>query len=380
MDKKKIRQSMGLISFGVILYVALMNLNYVLIFIENLIKMFLPLLIGLILAFMLSVPMKGFEKLIEKFFSKAKHKPKEKRVQLASLMLTILSIVLIFVLVGKIVVPEIVVSVKSIGMIIKDKWPEWAVMLKKYSIDTTVIAEWVENLNIDSILVKLLDNAGGLLNGIAGTAASTISIVVTTLLSIVFMFYVLLSKKDLARQGKKLLYANVKEEIADKIIFVAKLTRDTYTKFLSGQCIEAIILGGLMFVAFSIFRLPYAGLVSILTMVCAFVPYVGAFISCGVGVFLTLLTSPIQAIVCFIVYQAVQFIENQFIYPRVIGTSVGLSPLWIFIAVLIGGKLFGIIGILFFIPLTSVIYSLVRDVTNQKLLKKKEEKNGKKNK
>ena len=151
---------------------------------------------------------------------------------------------------------------------------------------------------------------------------------------------------------------------------VARLVENTYSKFLSGQCIEAIILGSLMFIAFSIFRLPYAGLIAILTTVCAFIPYVGAFVSCGVGVLLTLLNDPIQAILCFIVYEVVQFIENQFIYPRVVGTSVGLSPLWTFIAVLIGGKLFGIVGILFFIPLTSVIYSLVRDVTNIKLRKR----------
>lgn len=368
---KKMKQNMWLIAFGVILYVALMNFSSVLIFFEKIVSITLPLLVGFALAFMLSVPMKGFEKLLKKACDKFKLRIKDKLVQILSLILTILSILFVFVLVCSIVIPEIVVSVKGIALLIKDKWPVWAAMLKEYDIDTTMIADWVDNLDLENVVVGILDNAGGVLDGIAGTAASTISVIMTTLLSLVFMFYVLISRNDLRRQTKKLLYANVKRDIADKIMDVARLVENTYSKFLSGQCIEAIILGSLMFIAFSIFQLPYAGLIAILTTVCAFIPYVGAFVSCGVGVLLTLLNDPIQAILCFIVYEVVQFIENQFIYPRVVGTSVGLSPLWTFIAVLIGGKLFGIVGILFFIPLTSVIYSLVRDVTNIKLRKRK---------
>ncbi len=368
---KKMKQNMWLIAFGVILYVALMNFSSVLIFFEKIVSITLPLLVGFALAFMLSVPMKGFEKLLKKACDKFKLRIKDKLVQILSLILTILSILFVFVLVCSIVIPEIVVSVKGIALLIKDKWPVWAAMLKEYDIDTTMIADWVENLDFENVLLGIMDNAGGVLDGIAGTAASTISVIVTTLLSLVFMFYVLISKNELRRQTKKLLYANIRRDIADKIMDVARLVENTYSKFLSGQCIEAIILGSLMFIAFSIFRLPYAGLIAILTTVCAFIPYVGAFVSCGVGVLLTLLNDPIQAILCFIVYEVVQFIENQFIYPRVVGTSVGLSPLWTFIAVLIGGKLFGIVGILFFIPFTSVIYSLVRDVTNIKLRKRK---------
>ena len=151
---------------------------------------------------------------------------------------------------------------------------------------------------------------------------------------------------------------------------MAVLARNTYTKFLSGQCVEAIILGLLMFCAFSLLRLPYAGIVSMLASVCAFIPYFGAFLSCGIGVFLTAISSPPQAIVCLFVYISVQFVENQFIYPRVVGTSVGLSPLWTLLAAMAGGKLMGLIGIIFFIPLTAVIYTLVRENTTQKLEKK----------
>ena len=148
------------------------------------------------------------------------------------------------------------------------------------------------------------------------------------------------------------------------------MIRTVYTKFLSGQFVEALILGTLMFIAFLIFRLPYAGLVGMLTAVCSFIPYIGAFFSCGIVVLLTLIVNPIQAIVCFIVYQVVQFIENQFIYPQVVGSSVGLSPLWTLMAVIIGGKLFGLLGMIFFIPLVAVFYTLFRESVYKRINRK----------
>lgn len=368
---KKMKQSMLLIAFGVVLYVGLTNFSYVLLLARNFMRMILPILIGAILAFMLSVPINGFEKLIGKLCQKTKIKMKKKTVTMTSFLLTILSILFVLAIVFNTLIPEIVTSVKGIVVLIQHEWPKWALQLKAYDIDTTEIANWVENLDIQHLFLGMVNNAGGMLNQIAGTAMSTISTLISVLLAIVVMIYILLSKDELLRQTKKLLYANVKKEHADRVVEVAALARDTYSKFLSGQCIEAMILGGLMFITFSIFGLPYAGLIAILTAVCAFVPFIGAFISCGVGVVLTLLTNPIQAVVCLIVYLVVQFIENQFIYPRVVGTSVGLSPFWTFIAVLLGGKLFGLIGILFFIPLTAVLYSLIRDNTNRKLADKK---------
>lgn len=226
-------------------------------------------------------------------------------------------------------------------------------------------------MEFEHLFTNLVSGAGVLLDMLAGTTASMISVIVTGAISIVVMFYVLLSKSDLGRQSKKILYAYLKKEMADRIVYIATLVRDMYTKFLSGQCVEAIILGILMFIAFSIFKLPYAGLVAMLTGVCAFIPYIGAFLSCGIGVLLTLISNPPQAIVCFIVYEVVQFVENQFIYPHVVGNSVGLSPLWTLMAVIIGGKLFGLIGILFFIPLVAVLYTLIRENANQKLKDKK---------
>ena len=128
-----------------------------------------------------------------------------------------------------------------------------------------------------------------------------------------------------------------------------------------------------LFISFTIFGLPYAPLLGVVTAICALIPYVGAFVSCALVVLVALLESPQKAIICLIVYLVVQFVETQFIYPYVVGGSVGLSPLWTLIAVLIGGNLFGLMGMIFFIPVVSVIYTLVKEDTDKRLgIKKKE--------
>ncbi|MEE1100731.1 MAG: AI-2E family transporter [Agathobacter sp.] len=375
---KKMKQNLILIASGVILFAAVMNINYVITFFKDVMGLFLPLIIGFIMAFVLSVPMNGFEKLLRKIGSKLKKRlpkkikinVKDKTISTISLLLTVFSILLVIYILGKVAVPQIVESVKSIGIMIKEKWPHWAKTLQKYNVDTAPITEWVKNLDFENLIKNVLSGAGTFINVVVGTAASTISIMGTIAIAVVIMFYVLLSKKELIRHGKKIVYAYLSKEKADKIVYVSKLSCDVFAKFLSGQCIEACVLGGMMFVGFWLFKLPYAGLIAMLTCVSAFIPYIGAFMSCAIGVVLTLIANPSQAIMCFIVYQVIQFIENQFIYPNVVGNSVGLSPLWTLIAVLVGGKLFGLLGMIFFIPIVAVLYILFRESVNKKLKNK----------
>lgn len=363
----KTKHQLLMISFGVILFVALMNLDSVINFLGSFIDIVMPIVIGGILAFVLSVPMGLYEKLFKKLNTRLRKPMSEKLINVISLISTFISLLIVIGIVMLIVIPEISKSIKVVVEQFKIKWPEWKLVLDSYGINTAKVIKWFENLNIKEIISNYGSDIGKLISDIAGTASSTFSVVLTIGFSLITMFYVLLFKKDICRQIKKVMYANIKRERVDKIIELGTLLRDTYTHFLSGQSIESLILGILMFIALTIFGLPYAGLIAILTCVCAFIPYIGAFVSCGIGVFLTLLSSPREALICLIVYQCVQFIENQFIYPRVVGNSVGMSPLYTFLAVLIGGKLFGIVGILFFIPLTATLYKIVKKNTNHKL-------------
>lgn len=175
------------------------------------------------------------------------------------------------------------------------------------------------------------------------------------------------SKESLVYNTKKFINAHIKEKTSHFIFLTAKLVDEKYTKFLSGQCVEACILGILMLIILSILGIPYASLIAVFTAFCAFIPYVGAFLSWFIGAFLILLADSSKVIIYIIAYVITQFVENQFIYPHVVGTSVGLSALWTIIAVFIGSKLFGLFGMIFFIPLFAVIVELVNRYTEKKL-------------
>ena len=345
---KQLKQQMLLIFFGVALFAALTNLNEVADFFRVLAGILSPVVSGLLLAFVLSVPMLGIARRLTARFPKMK----EKTVDALSLTLTMLCVAVLVFLLCVLAIPQLAASVRSIAGLVKENWPDWVALLSSYGVDTTELTKLASSFDWKTAVEKLFTGAD--------LASSTVSVTVNAVFAIVIMFYVLLGRRELGRQSRGFLYAYCRERTADRICRIAKLTHDTYAKFFSGQCIEVLILGTLIFLAFSVFRIPYAALTAVLTAAFAFIPYIGAFASCLIGVLLTLLAAPEKAILCFLVYQTVQFVENQFIYPHVVGGSVGLSPLWTLLAALLGGKLFGIIGIVFFIPLAAVISQLLQ--------------------
>lgn len=368
---KRMKNCMLLIAFGVALYACLNNFGSVIRFFQDIGGLLLPIIGGMIVAFVLNVPVKGFETLYSRLFRKINFQPKNGPLVMLSLLSTLACIVLIVILVSTMVVPQLISSVRSVYLTIQTRSPQWIAFLSEYGFDTTWITKQLSSLSLSQIDVEhivqnVLTGAGNFLSSALGIATSTISIIVNCFFSLVIALYILLSKKTLGRQCKKLLYVHVRKPIADCIYHVATLISKTYSKFLSGQCIEAIILGVLIFISFTIFRIPYAVLIAVLTGVLSFIPYIGAFFACFIGVVLVLMVNPLQALLSIIVYQVVQFIENQFIYPHVVGGSVGLAPLWTLVAVLIGGNLFGILGMIFFIPLVAVLYQLVKEYTNKK--------------
>ena len=364
------RSIMMLIVFAILFFAFVTNFRSVLGIIIGVGKTLLPIVVGLVIAFVLNVPMKAFEKLINRIFRKSKKKPPIKLVYVISLLLTILCLAIVLTLVATIVVPQIVDSVKSIYDLIKEKIPLLVEFLDKNGIDTTYLTKWVKSFDTASLIEKITSGAGEVLTSIFNIATATVSGVISVIFALVISVYALLSKDTVTRQAKKILYAFAKKEIADKVCEVSSLTNRIFSQYLSGQCVEACILGTLMGVVFSIFRLPYAAIIGIITGLSAFIPYVGAFSACFIGAFLILLVNPMQALVSIIVYSVVQFVENQFIYPHVVGSSVGLSPLLTLLAALVGGKLIGFFGIIFFIPLTAVLYTLIRENVNGRLSKR----------
>lgn len=370
MDRKIKHTIMWLIAFAIVLFAAITNIRAVWNFIAGIGKLILPIIIGLVISFVLNVPMKSFERLIYRFFPKSVRLPK-RYIYIISLLLTLLCVVLILTLVVTIALPEFVESVKSIYSLIMQKLPELTKFLESKNIDTTDFKAWFASIDINSLIGKVSSGAGTIVSSVIAIASETVSGIASVIFALVISIYVLVSKDTVTRQSKKLLYTFAKKSFADKVCEVSALTNRIFSQYLSGQCIEACILGMLIAISFAIFRLPYAGIIGILTGVSAFIPYVGAFAACFIGAFLILLVSPMQALISIVIFCVIQFIETQFIYPHVVGGSVGLSPLLTLLAALVGGNLMGLFGIIFFIPLTAVVFTLLRDYVNKRLAGKK---------
>ena len=377
MFDQKTRRALFLIAFGVCLYAAMMHLDVVLGALSAAVDIFFPVLLGLGFAFVLNVPVSGMERLLHRAVGLLPEgrRPGEGAITMASIVLVLIAIAGVAVLGVTMLVPELIASARTVAPLLAERLPEIEESLAANGVDVEKLAQFFQGAGASSATAAAGSGAQGLLNlglgsiasSVFAAARSTISVLSSSVFAFVIAVYVLASKCTLGRQVNRVMDAHLAPGHAARIRHVASLATDTYSKFLSGQCLEACILGTLIFLAFSLFRLPYAGLIGFLTALFAFVPYVGAFASCAIGAFLTLLASPEHALLCVIVYLAVQFIENQFIYPYVVGSSVGLSALWTLIAALVGGKLFGIVGIVFFIPIVAVLYELFRQWTNARL-------------
>ena len=377
MFDQKTRRALFLIAFGVCLYAAMMHLDAVLGALSAAVDIFFPVLLGLGFAFVLNVPVSGMERLLHRAVGLLPEgrRPGEGAITMASIVLVLIAIAGVAVLGVTMLVPELIASARTVAPLLAERLPEIEESLAANGVDVEKLAQFFQGAGASSATAAAGSGAQGLLNlglgsiasSVFAAARSTVSVLSSSVFAFVIAVYVLASKRTLGRQVNRVMDAYLAPGHAARIRHVASLATDTYSKFLSGQCLEACILGTLIFLAFSLFRLPYAGLIGFLTALFAFVPYVGAFASCAIGAFLTLLASPEHALLCVIVYLAVQFIENQFIYPHVVGSSVGLSALWTLIAALVGGKLFGIVGIVFFIPIVAVLYELFRQWTNARL-------------
>ena len=377
MFDQKTRRALFLIAFGVCLYAAMMHLDVVLGALSAAVDIFFPVLLGLGFAFVLNVPVSGMERLLHRAVGLLPEgrRPGEGAITMASIVLVLIAIAGVAVLGVTMLVPELIASARTVAPLLAERLPEIEESLAANGVDVEKLAQFFQGAGASSATAAAGSGAQGLLNlglgsiasSVFAAARSTVSVLSSSVFAFVIAVDVLASKRTLGRQVNRVMDAHLAPGHVARIRHVASLATDTYSKFLSGQCLEACILGTLIFLAFSLFRLPYAGLIGFLTALFAFVPYVGAFASCAIGAFLTLLASPEHALLCVIVYLAVQFIENQFIYPHVVGSSVGLSALWTLIAALVGGKLFGIVGIVFFIPIVAVLYELFRQWTNARL-------------
>ena len=224
--------------------------------------------------------------------------------------------------------------------------------------------KWDEIL--ENILYFLKSGAGNMLNSTFNVAGSIISGIINVVIALVFALYILSQKERLSSQGRRIISAYLPVRAGDRILEICSLLYRNFSSFIAGQCLEAVILGTMFVIFMSIFHMPYALVVGVLIAVTALIPIVGAFIGCAVGAFLILINNPLQAFWFVVLFFVLQQIEGNLIYPKVVGNSIGLPSIWVLMAVSIGSSLFGVIGILLFIPLMSTCYALLRESVNRR--------------
>ena len=329
-----------------------------------------PFVAGAAIAFILNVPMRSIEKWLKKI-------EKAGLRRACAIVLTICAVIAVLLIVIQLIVPQIGKTVEMLVAELPGFLNRCKEIVMQFLADNPEIMEWLnentdfEKMDWSGLIQKAVtlvgDSASALMDRLFSAVGSLSSGIFDGVMSFFFAVYCLSQKERLAGQGRRLLYAFLPEKAGDETVRILRLTNATFSNFISGQCLEAVILGAMFAVSMSIFGFPYIPLVSVMIAVTALVPIVGAFAGCILGALFILVESPVQAFWFVALFLLLQQIEGNLIYPRVVGTSIGLPGMWVLVAVAVGGDLMGVGGMLVMIPATSVAYALLREITNRRL-------------
>lgn len=357
------------IGFAIVLSFVLLNIGYVVMALRWLGSAAASLAWGAIAAFIINVPMSAIERLLTRL-DRRKRLGRFKRA--LSLFITVCLLVGAVYLVLTLVLPELYRTLLTILDMVPAIVRRIDNFIKQYDIDVLdmllqSLGEPASSADIQQQLSQTLDLVISGVSFSTGVVAQAATGVMDTFFSVLFALYILASKERLNEQARELLYAFVSEPRADRVVSICRLAHDTYSSFIAGQCTEALILGVMFFVFMTLFRMPYALLISVFITVTAVVPLVGAWLGCIVGALLILINDPMTALWFVLMFLLLQQIEGNLIYPHVVGNSIGLKPIWTLAAVVLGQGMFGIVGMLLFIPLASVLYTLLRHEVHERL-------------
>jgi predicted PurR-regulated permease PerM len=372
---KGLKSAIFLITYGIILMWLLDNIEGVGSFFSKILAIFSPFIIGGALAFIMNSPMMFIE---EAFFGKRSllKNTRDNIKRPISYIITLIIFVATIIIILFIIIPELTKTIQELAVKLPGVWREVQIFVVKNLIDNPQLKDWITSINVDWVRLEqsaisfLKDSAASWISSTYNFATSFLGGIVTFILAFIFSIYLLLQKETLGRQLQKLILAFTSEKVAMKIFYVASLSNRVFANFLSGQLLEALILGGLFLVAMLIFKFPYALMISLIIAITALIPIVGAFIGCFIGVLLILVDSPTKAFWFIIMFLIIQQIEGNLIYPHVVGKAAGLPSIWILVAVTVGGSLMGVLGILLFIPICSILYTLLREAVNERLERK----------
>ena len=384
LNKKTLRNIFMVVSGCIILYWVLHETERMASVFTTVWSLFSPFIIGAAIAFILNVPMRAIERGL-------KWVRKDGVRRAVAILLTFLAFLLVLTGVIYLVIPQVVATVESLVAEVPrfinrvgDWGRQWLANnpeLRDWLYENTQFAEtdWTALMNwlfsvVVGQMVAIIDKLSTAVDQLFSAVDVALKLVVAigngvfnAVLSTVFALYCLARKEILARQGRRMLYAFFPEKFCDETIRILRMTNSTFSNFISGQCLEAVILSVMFVVGMSIFGMPYMPLVSVIICITALVPIVGAFVGCALGAFFILVDDPLMAVWFVVMFLVLQQIEGNLIYPKVVGTSIGLPGMWVLVAVAVGGDLMGVGGMLLMIPVTSVLYALLGEISARRL-------------
>lgn len=357
-NQKEIKKYMYLISFAGVVLAIILNLSQVFHFIQTIWKLIVPFFVGFCIAFVLNIITKQLENTLLK---------NSNNKRMFSFIITLILLFAFIILICFIVGPELVHSIKEIIRLAPNAYDQLIQTLKdnrnimngsfKNMIDSIISLD----IDLSSLYKTIVNNWQTLFHSGFSILSNTLSSLYTFFIGLVFSIYLLFSKETLSKQIKATSQVLIGQEKTQKICNIIQLSSHTFSNFITCQCLEACILGSMFVISMSILQMPYALLMGVVIAVTALIPVFGAFIGCFVGIIMIGIVNPLQALEFIVLFLVLQQIEGNLIYPHVVGNSVGLPSIWVFVAVIIGGNLMGILGMFLFIPLTSILYTLFKE-------------------
>ena len=373
LNKSNLKKIRGIIVFTAIVIACFWKYDVVFAILKFAFGILFPFILGGAIAFILNVPMNFIERHLFPEKKKEKSKIIRKIARPVSLILVFLFVIGIISLIIFVLSPQLGKTFANLGASIQEFIPKVKMFAEDIFHNNRDVMAWIDGLEFDwnKIMQVGMDffktGAGNMLDSTLVMAKNIVNGIATFFIALAFSCYILLQKEKLNIQAKKVLFAFVPKGKAEATLEVLTLTYNTFSNFLTGQCVEAIILGSMFVVTMTILRIPYALLIGIVISFTALIPVFGAFMVCVIGAFLIFIVDRFKAMIFVILFLVLQQIEGNFIYPHVVGNSVGLPSIWVLAAVSIGGKLMGVVGMLVFIPFVSVLYALFREVVYIKL-------------
>ncbi|MBQ8513850.1 MAG: AI-2E family transporter [Ruminococcus sp.] len=325
-----------------------------------------PLVLGGVIAYVINIPMSFYER---HYFLKSKKKAAAVSRRPVCMLLAYLTVLAVAALIIWLILPQLAECVK----VILAELPAVLQTVVAYAEEFRLLPENIIDLlsdidwksSVGNIIEVLTSGIGNIMSTVLSMAMTVFSGIVTALVSVIFSAYILLSKDTLSRQWKRFLKRYLKEKWSRRISEVLFVLNDSFRRYIVGQCTEAVVLGVLCAVGMMIFGFPYALMIGALMAFTALIPVAGAYIGAGIGAFMILTESPFQALLFLVFIVILQQLEGNLIYPRVVGSSIGLPGLWVLAAVTVGGGVLGIPGMLLGVPIAAAIYRMLREHMNQ---------------